>query len=270
MEKIVLAKRLCMSALFGLILGMGATTAMSADLPLQILTAEEPPTNYADGAKVTGITVDIIEDVKKRVGVTIEIEIQPWARVIETGMVRPNVVLFTMGKTPERVAHGFNFIGPVTTRKHMIFKKNGTSLNLATVDDVKAQKLTVGGMRGDWRTNFLKDQGVRVEEVTTNEMNVRKLMADRFKLMVLSDLELGMNLLNAKVKASDIEPAFVFKEASSYFALSRGTSPEVVKAWEKAFADFQKSDTPAKLTKKWSAILGMNLAYTPDKGFFVK
>ncbi|MBV8656658.1 MAG: transporter substrate-binding domain-containing protein [Burkholderiales bacterium] len=241
--------------------------ASATEPDLWILTSEEPPTNYMDGKTLTGITTDVIRDLQQRLGDQTPIELQPWSRVLKTAQMRPNTLIYTLGKTPERVEHGLSFIGPITTRRHMVFKRADSHLNVDGVDDIKRQNLLVGGLREDWRVKWLASRGVRVDEANTHEMTLHLLMLNRVQLITLSDLELKVDAGLAGVSQDAIKPAFVISEAPAYIAFSKGTSPALIAKWQGAFAAFQASDVPARLAKKWGALLGEPMDFTPERGF---
>ncbi|WP_035054269.1 substrate-binding periplasmic protein [Andreprevotia chitinilytica] len=249
---------------------LGPCSIAVADTDLRILTTEEAPANYTVQHQLTGITADIIDDLKRRLDIHTDVEVQPWARVLHTVLVRPNTLVFTLARTPERVAKGLNFIGPVTTRRHIVYKRTGAAFQVGSIADIKAQRLLVGGLRDDWRLKLMKDNGVAVDESVNHEMTIKHLMHDQVQLIVLSDLELKIDSDLAGVDAGKLEPAFVIKEAPAFIAFSKGTPPELIAKWQEAFTDFQKSDEPARLAKKWSTTLGLPIAYTPDKGFFME
>jgi len=236
----------------------------------RIVTTEEPPTNYKDQNKLVGTTVDIIEEIKRYLNLKIDIEVMPWTRSYKIAKEKPNVVIFTAGRTKERIDHGFHFIGPVITRKHALWRKAGNTSGITSIQDIKSMNLFVGSMRGDWRSKFFKGQGVRVQEVGNNEQNILKLLRGRIHLWISSDIEIPplFNKLGVDMKA--IELAYVFKEASSYIMISRDTPKDMVEKWQKAYADIQKSDFFQKASKKWGDILGLKLEFSNDKGFFVK
>lgn len=238
---------------------------------LKIVTCEEPPTNYySKDGKFTGTTTDIIEKLKRNLNLNTKIKVMPWARSYMIAKRDPNVVIFTAGRTQERIDHGFHFIGPVITRKHVLWQKKGSSFNINSIQDIKDKKLEIGAMRGDWRAKFFKDQGVKVQEVARHELNIKKLLAGRFDLWVLSDIEAPPILNDLEIEMGKIEIAYVFKESPSYIMLSKDTSKEIVKKWQKAFSEIQKTDFFVKASKKWSNILGFELGYANDKGFFIK
>jgi ABC-type amino acid transport substrate-binding protein len=237
---------------------------------IRIVTTEEPPTNYTYQDRFVGTTVDIIEEIKRYLNLNVTIEVKPWARSYKIAKEVPNVVIFTAGRTQERINHGFFFIGPVITRKHALWSKKGKAYNITNINEIKVQNLNIGSMRGDWRTKFFKDQGVKVQEVANHELNLKKLIRNRFHLWVSSDIEAPPILNKLGYGMNEIEIAYVFKEASSYIMLSKDTSKDIVEKWQKAYTDIQKTDFFEKTSKKWTKILGFKLGYAKKKGFFVK
>jgi len=244
-------------------------STLAAEPTLRILTTEEPPANYMADNEVSGITTDIINDLRTRTGEKATIEVQPWPRVYQTALLFPNTLIFTLGKTPDRVAQGLVFIGPVTTRKHAIYKRADSNIQVSSIENIRQSRLLVGGMRGDWRTKLIRDSGVRIDEAATHEKSLRLLMNGRVDLIILSDMELKVNLEQAGVAADQIALAFFFTEAPAYIAFSKGTSEATIAKWRKAFSEFQASGVPAALTKKWGDALNEPMAYSSDRGFYL-
>jgi len=185
-------------------------------------------------------------------------------------LTEPNILVFTAGKTQERIDLGFHFLGPVTTRKHVLYKKAGRAITITGLEDLKRQQLKVGVMRGHWQEKFFMDQGVTVEAVTTHPQNIKKVLRDRIDLFTSSDLELGETLKIAEVNADQIEEVYVYREISGYLLFSKDTSPEILAQWQQAFSALQSTDFFEKTAKKWSGILGISLHYSAEKGFFVQ
>ncbi|GAB3256168.1 hypothetical protein [Chitinimonas naiadis] len=116
---------------------------------------------------------------------------------------------------------------------------------------------------------LMKDSGVRVDEAVTHAMSMKLVIHGRIQLVVLSDMELKMNTDAAGLAVNRLAPAFVISEAPAFMAFSRGTPEATVNRWWQAFSDFQASDVPATLAKKWGDVLGEPMAYAPDKGFYL-
>lgn len=241
----------------------------AAKIHYKIVTSEEPPTNFKENGEVTGIVTDIVKEIEKYNGERAEINIYPWARAYEIAISEPNVIIFTGAKTVERVEHGFYFIGPVTTRQHILYKKAGRDLKIENLEDIKREKLIVGALRGDWRGKFFIDNGIKVDEVTEHSKNLKKLIMGRIDLFALSDLELKGNCKIAGVKANEFEPAYMFQKREAYIMISTGSDPEIINQWQQAFNRLQKNGFFEKVAEKWSRILEMDLKYDKNKGIFI-
>jgi hypothetical protein len=238
---------------------------------LKIVTNEEPPTNYySEGGEVIGTTVDIVKEIKRVLDIDTEIEIMPWARAYDLAKTSPNVVAFTVGRTQERIDHGFHFIGPVITRKHSLWAKKDSGFSIDSIQDIKDQNFIIGAMRGDWREKYFVDEGITVDDSTTQAGGLQKLLDDKVDLWISSDIEAPRITEELDVDMEEIEMIYVFREAASYMMLSRDTPGETVKEWEDAYAEIQKTDFFEKASEKWSEALDSEVGYAKDTGFFIK
>jgi polar amino acid transport system substrate-binding protein len=242
----------------------------NASAQVKVVSSEEPPTNYTYHGQFTGITTDIVKAILKRLNLQINIEVKPAARSLINAKNEPNVIIFTLGKTPQRIAHGFHFIGPVITRKHSLWGISSRSFNITSIEDIKKNNLTIGTVRGDWRANFFRDQGIKTQEVKLNSQNLKKLLASRVDLWVSSGLETPAITKALGVNLSQIKMVYVFKESPSYIVLSKNTEQTTINAWRKAYSALQETDFFINNAKKWSNILAVELSYNKDNGFYVR
>ncbi len=251
-----------------LIIGIFIFSTANAEI-VRILTPEEAPTNYTLNGKIVGTTVDIVEEMLKYMNSDLKIEMVPWARAYKHAKTKPNIAVFTCGRTQERIDLGFHFIGPVVSRKHVLWKKKGSPIVVNSFEDMKNQNLTVGGVRQDWRGKYVRDNGVRLDVTNSHEANAKKLFLGRIDLWALSDIEAGPVMKRAGLDINEIELAFVLKKASSFIMLSKETPNDVVEKWQAAFKAIQKTDFGVKASQKWGNILGLTLEFTSDKGFII-
>ncbi|MCP3926418.1 MAG: amino acid ABC transporter substrate-binding protein [Desulfobacterales bacterium] len=172
-------------------------------------------------------------------------------------------------KTQERLDYGFQYLGPVITRKHTLYMKRGDGFTINTLEDIKNQKLYAGCLLGDWRSKFLKKQGIPIQNVGTYKQNVLKLLAGRVSLMVASDMKIKSLLNKVGVGLNEVEPVYVFRVSPSFIMFSKGTDQNVIDQWKKAFSKISKTDYFKKLSKKWSKILLAPIKYSHDKGLYV-
>ena len=242
-------------------------SACQADV--RIVTNDSPPTTVIVDGKVSGLVSDIVLAIQKDVGSSAAIEVLPWARAYDITKREPNVVIFTAAKTDERTRLGFTYLGPVFTSKNVLYKRKGSPVSVASLDDLKAKKYTVGNLRGDWRTKLLTDYGIKVDEANEVDLSIKQLAAGRIDLWASSESAAPNHLKSANMSLADVEVAFVLQVVPSYIMFSKGTSPETIEQWSKALVKLQQSDVFKKSAKKWSTTLGIGFDYAPDKGFYV-
>ncbi|MCL9781188.1 transporter substrate-binding domain-containing protein [Vibrio sp. S4M6] len=71
---------------------------------LQLVTLDYPPYIYNNNGKVDGIATRVVEEVFRRLNQPIEIQILPWARSIHYLKTGKADAIYTIFKTPERLA----------------------------------------------------------------------------------------------------------------------------------------------------------------------
>ncbi len=244
--------------------------SFNVNAELQILTVEEPPTNYKHNGKITGTSVDIVEGIIKELNLKTKIEMLPPARAIKYLMEKPDIIFFTLAYTPERVKHGLHYIAPVITTRLAFYKKKGFPIKVKDIDDIKTQELLCGVVRGDWREKLFNDKGLKTYSLTNYDQNFKMLIKGRLHLVITSDLEMGSVLTKLNLPLDSVEQVLIFEEAQSYIAASKDTSEKTVDQWKNAFEALKKTDFFKVTTDKYKKILGNRLDYLPDKGFYIK
>ena len=266
--------RIRIICLFYLLVGtlvswVAASPVAPAAAPVRIVTAEEPPANYLLNGELTGTTIDIIHEILRIQDQEIRIELMPWARAFLIAKSKPNVVIFTAGRTQERIDHGFHFIGPVISRKHILWKRRDAGIHIESPEDVARQHLLVSGMREDWRTRHFLALGVNVSQTNSFPSGLKQLMLRRTDLWISSDIEMPTITREVGYDPGELAIAHIFREAPSFIMLSKGTDPRTIRSWEAAFGQMQESDFFERTARKWSAILNMELTHSPERGFHI-
>ncbi|GAA0774806.1 transporter substrate-binding domain-containing protein [Roseibium denhamense] len=255
-----------------------ATLALAAQIVLtlpahaaemRLITSPWPPSNFLDdNGNPTGLSVEVVEALKTRVGVTTPIEVLPWARGYLAAQSDPNVMLFTAGRTDERLEMGFQFIAPIVMWNHVLLGKTGQPIAAKTLDEVRDQGLTVAGVRGSWQIELVKAAGIEVVETEDQDTCARMLMANRVDLWITSHLQGTVVLQDNGFKAEDVVPWTTIRKSPSYLMVSKGTDPELIDAWRKAYEELLLTDFFDQVAKKWSGTLGMPLGFEPGTGFY--
>ncbi len=118
--------------------------AISAD-DLIYLTENFPPHNYMKNGSIDGVSVEILELIWKKMGVSktkSDIALVPWARGIKRLENEPNIVLFGMGFSQDR-AKKFHWAGPYFSQTISLIAKKEKKIRINTIDDAKAFQIGV-------------------------------------------------------------------------------------------------------------------------------
>ncbi|WP_420414252.1 substrate-binding periplasmic protein [Roseibium sp.] len=235
---------------------------------MRLITSPWPPSAFYDAnGHPTGIAVDMVTALKDQMGLSTPIEILPWARGYKIAEAKPNILLFTAGRTQERLDAGFEFIGPAIMWTHGLLVKNGSELTIESLEDARQQGITAVGVRGSWQVKLLKKAGIQTVETSDQGTGARMLLADRVDVWITSSLQASAVLKEIGVPTSEAKTVFTVRKSPSYLMISNGTDPKLLKKWRTAYEELKQSDTLQGIAKNWSDRLGVPLTYRPEDGF---
>lgn len=213
--------------------GVALATPVAA---LRITTEYNPPFNFQQGSRITGIATDILLEMGRRSGVQMEIEILPWARAYQSALHTPDTCVYSTVRMPER-EHSFAWIGPLATNKWALFARSDFNRHLGSIEDARPYR--IGGVTQDAKVLYLKSLGFsNVDMVGDDRLNAGKLIAGRIDLWITGLYkEKGADPAN---NGKRIKPVLVVREVDYYLACNPKTSKATLFALERAFKSLQK------------------------------
>jgi polar amino acid transport system substrate-binding protein len=216
---------------------------------LTVVTEEMPPFNYTENGEVTGMATEVVRGVLDRTGLSATFVVYPWKRAYQTALRQPNVLIYSIGRNPDR-EEKFQWVGVIAPVNMHFFKlRRRDDIHINTVEEAKQYR--IGAVSGDYTLNFLRGTGFeerRNLDVTgTFRQNIRKLFEGRVDLVLVDELTAASLV---KSEAADGRPyameeleRALFVEALStgmYMAFSLETPNETV---EKARAALEAMKT---------------------------
>lgn len=234
-------------------------------LELTLISSEKRPYNFMLDDQVVGMSVDVVHAILPQQP-PLPIELMPWPRAFDTALKRPEVLIFTLGKTKQRQQQGFVYIGPLSTRNHALYAKDASFKPLHSLTDIQHRRLVVVGLRGGWLSAELRRQGIDVQEVGDYQQALQMLLHGRAHLWLTNDLEVGLHLKQAGHQ-QPLKVAFALRCSENYLALSPGTSMATIQKLQQAYQQWSQSDAPAKLALHWQQQLDIPVRYLPQHGF---
>lgn len=217
---------------------------------LTILTEDLPPYNYMENGKLTGATTQVVQEITRRLGISSDIQVMPWARGYHRLRSEPDVVLFTTALTKERESL-FHWIGPLYVNRLEFYARKGDLRRLDSLDAAK-QVGAIATYKDDYGEQLLKTLGfTNLDSSNSPHSNVRKLVSGRVDLWFFHRLGAERVALEADVDPGDFETVFTYRQYFSYIAISKETSPDVVQQWQATLDEMKADGTFWWLTRKW-------------------
>jgi polar amino acid transport system substrate-binding protein len=202
---------------------------------ITIVTDEFPPFNYIEDGRVAGLGTEVVRAVLKKADMDAEIKVYPWARAYKMALSHGNVLIYTIVRSPER-EHLFKWVGLVAENNACLFALAARNINIHAMAD--ARKYRIGAVRKDVRTEHLLALGFEnIEQVSKNELNLKKLVSHRLDLWLEDELTAHYLLKkNGYIPGKKIKNVFRFQvRYKGYLALSRRTPDAVVEKLKNAY-----------------------------------
>lgn len=221
---------------------------------LQVVTEDYAPYNYLEEAEVKGLGTEVVEAMLEEASFEYSLDIYPWARAISLARSRPNVLIYSISRFPEREAQ-FQWIGVIARIDFHVFA-------LAKRDDIKpfsqlsqARAWSIGTVRNDALEQYLISRNFsNLQRNNNHEANLLKLLMGRIDLWPVSQetayyyaRQAGYGPSTLKI-VHDIED---FTGGDLYVAASLKTSPEVVKRLQEALATIKQNGIYDGIVKRY-------------------
>ena len=189
---------------------------------------------------MTGLSVEIVREILRRIGQPDTIEMVPWARGYKLALTDANTALFSTTRLPRREPL-FSWVGPLYQQRWGFYRWKGSGIQVADLEAAKRVN-RIGTYHQDAKMQYLQAQGFEnLVPTNKNINNVMHLKKGNIDLWVSSDFNMPHLVRRAGVSPSQVELAFAFHTVGNYIAFSKTTSPHVVRLWQAVF-DEMKAD----------------------------
>ncbi len=221
-------------------------------LALTLLTEENPPLNYTENGKLTGMATEVVAEMAKRAGIKAKTEVLEWKTAYQRAQGDRDTCLYATARLENR-ERIFTWVGPIAVSRWTLFAKEGFAPRIGSLAD--ARPFRIGGVTYDAKTEYLKQNGVtNIVEVADDKLNPGKLTLDR-KAPGRIDLWIT-NAARAKVVAAqagvkDIKPVFAVRDDDSYLACSPRTAAATIKALSSALESMKKDGTYNQIVERY-------------------
>lgn len=217
---------------------------------MTILTENYPPLSYAENGVVTGYGAEVVAAIQNELKTSSTPVLLKWEEAYKRALSEPNVVIFTIEKTPEREGK-FNFIGPLGANTTYIYALAENDLSLADIEAAKQVK-TIATTTNWFSEQMLIDKGFTNLSSTPDPVEtLKKLISKEADLAIFTDVTFPQLCQVAGVSPTTFKPMLELIQSEYYIAISKSTDPKDVRQWERAFDKLKEDGTLASLKKKW-------------------
>ena len=239
-----------------LLLGLLATSAFAQVTPLKVLTEEFPPYNYTENGKITGFATAVVRAVLQEANIEGEFQSLPWARAYETASTSESVLIYSIGRSPQREKL-FKWVGVIAPTQYYLFSLAPRKLRLERLEQAKTFQIAT--VNEDVGEQFLLSKGFvkgqNLQSSAKYELNYEKLKRGRVDLWIMSELTAVYFARQAGDEPTQtLERSYAITELSSdgyYMAFGVQTPDALVERLSKALAIIKGSGTYDALKKKW-------------------
>lgn len=208
--------------------------AESESLKVRIVTEHLAPFQISDNHELIGGTVAIeIQQLINKVLPESKIEVLPWARAFQIATERPNTIIFSLVRTPER-ENNFIWIGKVAhVPMELISLKTNDLQPISNVSELK--DIQIGVKRLDAVTIWLASQGLQFDKELVEIVNTftTMQMLEKGRIDVIPSTQQVIEFYCKKngCKTSDFKTIYTLKTLSEdfYLAVILGTDENLVK-----------------------------------------
>jgi len=214
----------------------------AAGAPLTLLTEENPPFNYSEDGRLTGMVAELVVEALARAKVPYAIEVLPWTRAYARAQAERDTCLFATARLPAREKL-FTWVGPLAANLWGTYGRGDFSGSVRTLADLR--RLRIGGVASDAKVEYLRENGVTNIRVAPEDRLNPPLLSlpaghpDRIDLWVTGYY--GARAVARAAKATDIKLVFIVREIPLYLACNPQTSKAALTALAEA-VDAMRAD----------------------------
>ncbi len=225
------------------------------------VSLQYPPIVYKEKAEVKGIATDLVREVFKRMGHTIKIKVQPWARSLADVKNGDADAIFTAYKNDERVKFLDYSNEIVVPQKISIFVSKASGLTKDKLgysgDPSVFSKYAIGARLkvsyGTTLDGMLKDKKFkRIDMTNKPDLNLKKLVKGRIDIMPMNRYNAWDLAKNVGVADQIVEIQPAVQNVPSFIAFSKKRKLASVRdQFDAKFREVVKDGTFQKIMDKY-------------------
>lgn len=200
---------------------------------LTIYTENFVPYNFIQDEKITGINIELVEEMCNQSQLQCHFEIYPRIRAYQSTLKNANGALVSTVRTSER-ERDFKWVGPLASSVAYLYRNTiDNHIQLKSLEDSK--KYTIASVRGSASETFMLNSGFDYEQnlvgYVSNQAALDILLKRRVDLVLGTDLMISYNLKLRGLSPDILVPALrlpVDLPQELYLALNKNVNDTLI------------------------------------------
>lgn len=218
-----------------------------------VVTESFPPYNYQVKGEPRGMSVEVLQAVLDELNYPPQqysLQFMPWARAYHKALTRPNVLIFSIARIPER-EHQFNWIGEIAPYRTGLYKLRTNPIRISSLDDAK--NYDVGVSQQDVIYTYLHSEGfTRLDVIGSDLLNIQKLKHQRIPLIAYDEAAFNFAMgRDYDAKRFERVLSIAPLSGSLYMAFSENSDPELVLRFKAALARIKAQGRYQKILRRY-------------------
>ncbi|WDE12852.1 substrate-binding periplasmic protein [Thalassomonas haliotis] len=219
---------------------------------LYYTTENYPPFNYLEQDKLTGISIEILNQVWQELGVPRQnIDVLPWARAFYELQQNNHQVLFAVTKTQKREPM-FKWACPISTVQVALVTLK--SRNIMINDLRELEQYHIGTVRYDAGEHILRHELKLAANISSNvsiQSNLVLLEKNRIQLFTYDSYALPNMLKQYGYNPDNYEIVYPLKTTTACFAFNKAVDDKLVQTFQQALSKVISNDNYSRLYNKY-------------------
>ncbi len=206
---------LCLPAMI-FIFGMRITAAAE---PFELVAETYPPYEYMENGKITGLSVEILEEAAEMADIGIHIGFYPWKRAMMMAETGKADGIFSMAYSKEREKFVLFPSQPLVVSKNRIFANSDFKGDIANIRDLAGKR--IGVVRGNIYGEAFDRCKACVKDVASNVDELFRAFGAKRYSLIIGDEDVVFHLAK-RLGLKEIRPlSYVSAELKYYLGISR-------------------------------------------------
>lgn len=227
---------------------------------LRVVTEEWAPFNFVDKGQPSGLATEMVQAVLKEAGVSAAIEFLPWNRAYADSLREPNVLIFTMGRNPERESL-FEWVFRVAPREIWLYRlAQRSDLAIKTLPEAHALRIGSGptedaSTRDLVHAGFVIGKSIDVVQAGDPDLaNLQKLQHGRVDFIAVNPVSIAYAARKLGVDMKQlVQVVPVSQEGLGYWvAMNKDSDPVLVQKLEVAARKLDRQGAFKNLMDKYT------------------